>query len=120
MQDNTIPMQRLDAYVVAKEIAKRVHEAKIRDNELRDQATRAAKSCFLTLCEGLPNDGVAMRRKYFTESRNSLHEVVGAMDLAHAIGAVDGEVASEVQERFGSGACSARCFGSALRGAPGE
>jgi four helix bundle protein len=96
--NNTIPMQKLDAYVVAKEIAKRVHEAKIRDTELRDQATRAAKSCFLTLCEGLPNDGVAMRRKYFTESRNSLHEVVGAMDLAHAIGAVDGEVASEVQE----------------------
>src|SRR5580700_5431743 len=60
MQNNTIPMQRLDAYVVAKEIAKRVHEAKIRDNELRDQATRAAKSCFLTLCEGLPNDGVAL------------------------------------------------------------
>jgi hypothetical protein len=56
-------MQKLDAYVVAKEIAKRVHEAKIRDTELRDQATRAAKSCFLTLCEGLPNDGVAMRRK---------------------------------------------------------
>jgi hypothetical protein len=50
MQNNTIPMQRLDAYVVAKEIAKRVHEAKIRDNELRDQATRAAKSnCSLRL-----------------------------------------------------------------------
>jgi hypothetical protein len=60
--------------------------------------TKHVKSCFLTLCEGLPNDGVAMRRKYFTESRNSLHEVVGAMDLAHAIGAVDGDMASEVQE----------------------
>jgi hypothetical protein len=45
MQDNTM-MQRLDAYVVAKEIAKRVHEAKIRDTELRDQATRAAKRNF--------------------------------------------------------------------------
>jgi four helix bundle protein len=75
-----------------------VHEAKIRDAELRDQATRASKSCFLTLCEGLPNDGVAMRRKYFTESHNSLHEVVGAVDLAHAIGAVDGAMASEVLE----------------------
>src|ERR1700683_1414221 len=98
MQDNTIPMQRLDAYAVSKKIARWVHAARIRDSELRDQATRAAKSCFLTLCEGLPNDGVAMRRKYFTESRNSLHEVVGAMDLAHAIGAVDGDMASEVQE----------------------
>ena len=44
--DQRIPMQRLDAYVVAKEIAKRVHESKIRDTELRDQATRAAKSSF--------------------------------------------------------------------------
>ena len=58
MQTNPlIPMQRLDAYQVAREIAKRVHESKIRDTELRGQATRAAKSCFLTLCEGLPNDG---------------------------------------------------------------
>src|SRR5580692_7245410 len=94
--DHFIPMQKLDAYVVAKEIARRVHESKIRDTELRDQATRASKSCFLTLCEGLPNDGVAMRRKYFTESRNSLHEVVGAMDLAAAIGAVDENIANEV------------------------
>jgi four helix bundle protein len=96
--NHLIPMQKLDAYVVAKEIARRVHEAKIRDNELRDQATRAAKSCFLTLCEGLPNDGVAMRRKYFNESRGSLHEVVGAIDLAEAIGAVDTEVAQGVME----------------------
>jgi hypothetical protein len=68
MQDQELlPMQRLDAYAVAKELARRVHESRIRDTELRDQATRAAKSCFLTLCEGLPNEGVAMRRKYFTE-----------------------------------------------------
>src|SRR5580698_5631253 len=96
--DHFIPMQKLDAYVVAKEIARRVHESKMRDAELRDQATRASKSCFLTLCEGLPNDGVAMRRKYFTESHNSLHEVVGAMDLAEAIGAVDSDAANEVLE----------------------
>jgi four helix bundle protein len=95
---NRLAMQRLDAYQVARELAKRVHEAKVRDTELRDQATRAAKSCFLTLCEGLPNEGVAMRRKYFTESNNSLHEVVGAIDLAHAIGAVDEPIANEVQE----------------------
>ena len=97
MQSNhTIPMQRLDAYVTAREIARRVHEAAIRDAELRDQATRAAKSCFLTLCEGLPNDSVAMRRKYFTMSRNSLHELVGAVDLAEAIGAVDSDAAHAV------------------------
>ena len=103
---------------MAKEIAKRVHEAKIRDTELGDQATRAAKSCFLTLCEGLPNDGVAMRRKYFTESHNSLHEVVGAIDLAEAIGAVDSGVAIEVQAlAFRLKGCSVRCFDSAPGGA---
>jgi hypothetical protein len=59
-----------------------------------------------------------MRRKYFTESRNSLHEVVGAMDLAHAIGAVDEAIASEVQAlAFRLRRCSARCFGSVCRGA---
>ena len=99
MQSNHfIPMQKLDCYVVAKEIAKRVHEAKIRDTELRDQATRAAKSCFLTLCEGLPNDGVAMRRKYFREAQGSLHETVGAMDASRVLGAVSEADAKAVQE----------------------
>ncbi len=66
MQDQ-LAFQKLDGYQVAKEIAKLVHLAKIRDTELRDQATRASKSCFLQLCEGLPNEGVAMRRRYFVE-----------------------------------------------------
>jgi hypothetical protein len=57
-----LAFQRLDVYVVAKELVRRVHGAKIRDRELCDQATRAAKSTFLRLCEGLPGDGVAMRR----------------------------------------------------------
>jgi len=89
-------MMRLDAYRLAKDIARRVHEAKIRDGELRDQATRASKSCFLQLCEGLPSESVAMRRKYFRESDGSLHETVGAVDLAATLGAMDGAAASEV------------------------
>ena len=99
--DQLIPMQRLDAYRIAKEIAKRIHDSKIRDTELRDQATRAAKSCFLTLCEGLPNDSVPMRRKYFTMSRNSLHELVGAVDLAEAIDVIDSDAAVAVLELAG-------------------
>jgi four helix bundle protein len=92
--DNLFPFQRLDCYRVAREIAVRVHAARIRDAELRDQATRAAKSAFLQLCEGLPNDGAGMRRKYFTEANNSLHETVWAIDLAAAIGALSSEDAS--------------------------
>jgi len=96
MQDR-LPMQSLDSYQVAKEIAKLVHLAKIWDTELRDQATRASKSCFLQLCEGLPNEGVAMRRKYFVESNNSLHETVGAVDLAATLGMMSTEQADAIQ-----------------------
>jgi four helix bundle protein len=87
MTDDRLPFQRLDAYVVAKEIAQRVHAAKIGDRELREQATDAAKSTFLRLSEGLPHDGAALRGKYFTEANGSLHETLAAMDLAAAIGA---------------------------------
>ena len=92
------PFQTLDAYAVARELARRVHGAKIRDRELRDQATRAAKSCFLCLCEGLPNEGAALRHKYFVEARNSLAETVGAMDLAATIGVTRRDDADAIQE----------------------
>ncbi|HUB09319.1 MAG TPA: hypothetical protein VMB50_20105 [Myxococcales bacterium] len=47
--DNRFPMQKLDIYQAALQLARRVHEAKIQDPELRDQATRASKSAFLNL-----------------------------------------------------------------------
>jgi four helix bundle protein len=83
---NQLRFQTLDCYQVAKELAKLVHLAKIRDSELRDQATRASKSCFLQLCEGLPNESVAMRRKYFVCAHARLHETAGAVDLAVTLG----------------------------------
>jgi four helix bundle protein len=85
VDEGELPYQRLDVYLVAKELARRVHRMKINDRELRDQATRAAKSTFLRLSEGLPNEGAAMRRKYFTEARSSLHEVLAAVDLAATV-----------------------------------
>lgn len=86
--EHLLPYQRLDCYRVAKELGQRVIAARISDRELREQATDAAKSTFLRLCEGLPNYGEAMRRKYFVESDNSLHETLGAVDFAAAIGAM--------------------------------
>ena len=59
------PFQSLDVYVAARELAALVHAARIADAELRDQATRASKSVFLDLCEGLPSDSGPMRRKHF-------------------------------------------------------
>ena len=98
VQKHLLPFQTLDAYIAAKEIARIVHAAKISDTELRDQATRASKSTFLCLCEGLPNEGAGLRRKYFTEANNSLHETLGAMDLAATIGAASEQDAAIVHE----------------------
>ncbi len=94
--DLRFPFQSLDVYRAARELAALVHRAAIRDSELRDQATRAAKSAFLNLCEGLPDDRAAMRRKYFEQADGSLHETVGAVDLAGAIGAVGEDRAREI------------------------
>ena len=88
--------QSLDCYRCARELALRVHRAAISDPELRDQASRAAKSTFLNLSEGLPDDRAGMRRKYFLASDGSLHEVVAAVDLACAIGAVGTDHAAEI------------------------
>lgn len=96
-QDPRLPFQRLTVYAVAKELAVRVHEAKINDKELREQATDAAKSTFLRLCEGLPLEGTAMRRKYFNESHASLYETLGAVDLAASIGVMRKTDAAAVQ-----------------------
>ena len=95
MNDN-LPFQRLDVYRAARELARRVHEVGIRDAELRDQATRASKSTFLGLCEGLPSDSAGVRRRHFEIANNSLHEVVGAVDLADVIGVVDSAAAQEL------------------------
>ncbi len=94
---DTFAFQQLDVYVAAKEFARLVQAAHISDRELRDQATRAAKSTFCHLCEGLPNSGVAMRRKYFVGADNSLHEAVGAVDLNEALGAVSAERSLPIQ-----------------------
>jgi hypothetical protein len=63
--------QQLDAYKVAREIA-------------------------VTLCEGLPNEMPGLRRRYFTQSRNSVCELAGAVDLSAAIGAMDKSQAEAV------------------------
>ena len=40
-----------------------------------------------------------MRRRYFTIARNSLYEVVAAIDLAIALGAIKPDVAKDVTEK---------------------
>ena len=91
-----LPHQRLDAYKVAREICMRVYAAKISNAQLRDQAERAASSMFLQLAEGLPIEGTGLRKKYFTESHASLHEVVAALDLASVSKFMNAEEAAAI------------------------
>jgi four helix bundle protein len=84
--DGLLPFQRMRAYVLSKELARRVHAAKLRDKALRDQATRAANRVFLDICEGLPHDSVARRREYFVVAKASLFETIGVMDFAATLG----------------------------------
>ena len=86
---------RLDVYVVARSLVRLVHSASISDAELRDQATRAAKSALLNLAEGLPSDRPAVRRRYFHQADGSVHEVAAALDCAAVIGALDEGLAQE-------------------------
>jgi four helix bundle protein len=97
MNDTKLAMQTLDIYQVALQLARRVHEAKLQDPELRDQATRASKSAFLNLSEGLPHDQPGLRRRYFTSANGSIHETVAAIDLALAIGALTPADAEAIQ-----------------------
>jgi four helix bundle protein len=94
--DSLLPFQKLDIYRVAKELARLTQLAGICDAELNDQATRAAKSAFLNLCEGLPSDASGIRRRHFEIANNSLHEHIGAVDLSETIDAVDTDKAREL------------------------
>jgi four helix bundle protein len=87
--------QGLEIYRRARELVVVVQGAEIRDAELRDQATRAVKSVLLRLAEGLPMDAPGMRQKYFREANGSLHEVVAAIDVAGALGVIDGALVEQ-------------------------
>jgi four helix bundle protein len=91
------PFQKLDVYRASRELARLVQQAQIGDAELRDQATRAAKSIFLNVAEGLPERSPGTRRRHFTTARNSLAELAAALDLALVLGALDEPHATQIE-----------------------
>ncbi len=83
-----IRFMAMDVYRAARELVRRVHAAKIRHAELRDQAERASVSTLLALAEGLPHDSAAMRRTFFSRAKASVGEVAGSVDTAAALEAI--------------------------------
>jgi four helix bundle protein len=99
----TFRFQSLDIYRLSRDLCVLVQDARIKDPELRDQATRAAKSCFLNLSEGLPSDSAGIRRRHFAIANGSLGELSAAIDLAAVLGSIDPTAARQIEassERF--------------------
>jgi len=84
-----MPFQKMRVYQLAKQLAVLVQQSRIRDFELCDQATRAAKSCFLNVAEGLPSDQPLVRRRHLCIAKGSVCEVAGAIDLCLALGLLE-------------------------------
>lgn len=76
---------KLRVFGEALELVRLVHRSPIRDAELRDQASRAAKSAALNIAEAAGLDD-GNRAKHFRIARGSAIETVAAYDLADAIG----------------------------------
>ena len=76
---------RLRVWHEAMSLVKLVHQNRICDAELRDQATRASKSVALNIAEAAAFDG-ALAKKHFRIARASTVETVAAYELAVAIG----------------------------------
>jgi four helix bundle protein len=64
-----LPHHRLIAYAVAKELLVAVVNAQIRDAELKDQATRAAKSAVLNVAEGASRSSPKDKARAFAIGR---------------------------------------------------
>lgn len=77
--------QRLRVWHAAMDLVRVAQTAAPGDAELRNQATRAAKSVALGIAEGAAHEG-AMRLKHFKIARASAVEVVAAFELAEGLG----------------------------------
>ena len=96
-----LPHQSLRVWRRAVRLVEICCEQPPQDAELRNQATRAAKSVALNIAEGAPLKGRS-RKRFFQIAKGSLVEVAAAYELAAAIGEeVPGEaVAEEVDAVF--------------------
>jgi four helix bundle protein len=83
----SLPHHRLVAFSVAKELLIAVVGAKITDAELRDQATRAAKSAALNTAEGAGRISPRDKARCFAIARGECAEAAAAIEIAAAVGA---------------------------------
>ena len=83
--NNYLPHEKLRVWSEVIELVKLVGRQRIRDAELRDQATRAVKSLALNVAEGA-NRARSGATNHFRIARGSAGEVAAAYQLAVILG----------------------------------
>jgi four helix bundle protein len=83
---SNLPHEKLYAYQEARKLLLCVHEARIADAKLRDQALRAAKSICLNIAEGAGRASIADKARVYAIARGETCEVVSALEIAVLIG----------------------------------
>jgi len=89
MNNSSMAHHRLIAFSVAKELVLAVVAANIKDAELRDQATRAAKSAALNTAEGAHRSAPKDKARVFAIARGEAGEAAAAVEIAAALGATN-------------------------------
>jgi len=92
-----MPMEKLIAYRVAKDVLARVVALEIREPQLRDQAIRAAQSCCLNIAEAQGRWSGPDRTRMYRIARGECCELCAALEIAQisrrTSGSCDGALA---------------------------
>ena len=99
-QDNQklqMPVEKLIAYQVAKELLQLVIASQIRSANLRDQAVRAAQSVCLNIAEAVGRSPGPDRMRVFKIARGECCEVFAAIDIARVCKGCNEESAAKAR-----------------------
>ena len=80
--EDKMPLNKLIAYRVAKEVLGQVVGLRIQDSKLRDQAVRAAQSCCLNIAEAQGRWSGPDRTRVYRIARGECCEVYAALEIA--------------------------------------
>src|SRR5438067_13726246 len=79
---SNLPHEKLHAYQEARNLLICVHDARIADGKLRDQALRAARSICLNIAEAAGRSSVPDKARVYAIARGETCEAVAALELA--------------------------------------
>ena len=100
-EESQMPVEKLIAYQVAREVLRLVAQAQIRDAKLRDQAMRAAQSTCLNIAEAVGRWSGADRVRVFRIARGECTELWAALDVAELTQSCNAEIAARAKRESG-------------------